>query len=1050
MNSDIRILADKRDAILLAEVGAWLHMLGKYNEEFIKNPGKHYQKFYDKLTNDESFKSLLTTNWSQKFWKIDDTHANLGDAPESFSQFMSEHTNRGKGVKNLLRILVDAHGRGSGTEKGVLNDNSYDQQDVNQTYKQVHLSSAFGHEAELIDQDALSNRKHKLYRFLEDGLSALKKSLNQNSPCSPDKWLEWRRSFIKRLNEDFSTTVGDTRRPINDVSLWDQTAATVAFFKAELAQVLLTEWKDPLKNKFKYRLLRVAFAGFNFMAQSSRIGDILERKRLIENAFNKIKCLIEVEYPLGLEIYRDTNSIVFLAPDVEDILERKDDKNKTLRQLIEEKFNGVFNGEVTIDLSPLEKSSRNVFFVGKELAKPVKPLSPTISFLKESWKVEADKCSICQVRPQGYGAELIEDYKNHASYYRNKAQKRKMCCICLERLQGRSKDWATKNLDKTIWIDEVADINGRVALIAGRFDIEHWLNGMLISTFRNPKDNCGTTFGKIDKEFNANQNTDLENLPNFMKIVDENVVKNLYPPTIGGLNNFLIRDEDLGENEFSSIPPNDNLALTVWRKPPSFARLRRVWETTQDFWRNSVESELKDIVGTVSPRLVITGDVSNPEDLGGYHVYDVELKKGVETSFVYDKNNVCFINVYNLRYLARRLGLQGNKKDLTNEEAAQEIKKHIEDKDSLDLYEDLAQHGKPTATIRKCKVTIDSHNYLPTIPILANPEQFMALVPAEKVLDIADHIKTEYEVQFSKVKNRLPLHLNIVFFNRKQPLYAVLDAANRMLARRSKFDALWEIQPINEADTQQICVHSDGRLMNNCMRIVLKRIDNSTLNQACEVFVSYGLGDPDKKDVWHPYFFAETKASDSQEFSKREYHFCAPFPNKSSYEMKDLVHVIDLKKGDRIYYSPSTLDFQFLDVTTRRYELVYENETRLLQPMESWATRSFLLEDLGILNSLWEVLSKLTSAQLQQLAGLLEDWHERWQIKQLGDKTYEAFTTYAIERAFGKRWADLAKTDQDNLIRWAVNGRLLDLLELYLKILKLKPEGDKITMEAQI
>jgi CRISPR-associated Csx11 family protein len=1048
-------LAQNRDAILLAEVGIWLHMLGKYHKKFVQVDRDLDIKIPEDLTQKfPMLDRLLRDSWPSNFWvKLpvsDLTPHNL-----SIYDFIQYHRgDREKAKKyssGLLKLVYDSHGRGSGTEKGVIFSKSYDEQDDKQTYTHVHLSSAFGYESEPIDLNQLSNRKYQLYQFLENQLTTLKDSLTPTLPWDPDRWRRWRQPFIDGLKDDFSTTVGDTRRPINDVTLWDQTAATVAFFKTELAEVLLTGWRDPLdgNNRFKYRVLRVVFDADNFIAQSPRIGDVLAREQIIKKAFGEVKYLIDVDYPLGLEIYHDTNSIVFLTPDISDLLELKDGQNKTFHQLIEERFNSVFNGEVTLDISLSSSGSRNVFFVGKEITNPVKPLSPTFSFLKESWKVATDKCSICQVRPQGYGAELIVDYKNNFHYYSQKASKRKMCCICMERLQGRSKEWATEKVNETIWIDEVADINGRIALIAGRFDLEHWLNGELISTFRNPKDYCGAKFSEIVQDLSQKPSKKLTNLPKYKMIAETFKRENI---DIKGLAELLIQDEDLGETEFSSTPDNEKLALTVWRKPPSFARLRRVWETTQDFWINSMESKLKDIVGTVNPRLVITGDVNTSDNLGDNHAYDVELKKGVETSFVYDKERGRFINVYNLRYLAKRLGLQGDKKDLTNEEAAQKIKDYIEveKKGSLDLYEDLAQSGKPikVATIRQCKVTIEQHNYLPAIPILADPEQFMALVPSEKALDIANHIRTEYEVQFSKVKNRLPLHLNIVFFNRKQPLYAALDAARRMLSRKSRHDTLWEIQSINEADAQEICTHSDGRLTNSCKRIVLKRIDANTLNQACEILVSYGLGDPNKKDVWHPYFFAETKASDVQEFSERDYHFSAPFSNKNGYEMKDLVHVIDLKKGDQIYYSPSTLDFQFLDITTRRYELVYEHEMRMLRSHESWATRSFLLEDLVIIDRLWKALSELTSAQIQQLAGLLEDWHERWQIRQLGDKTYEAFATYALQRAFGKR--SLSKTDQSDLISWAVSGRLFDLLELYLKILKLKPEGDKITMEAQI
>ncbi|NJM60600.1 MAG: hypothetical protein HC849_10975 [Oscillatoriales cyanobacterium RU_3_3] len=38
MTHDLTTLADKRDALLLAEIAAWLHMLGKFHEEFLNNP----------------------------------------------------------------------------------------------------------------------------------------------------------------------------------------------------------------------------------------------------------------------------------------------------------------------------------------------------------------------------------------------------------------------------------------------------------------------------------------------------------------------------------------------------------------------------------------------------------------------------------------------------------------------------------------------------------------------------------------------------------------------------------------------------------------------------------------------------------------------------------------------------------------------------------------------------------------------------------------------------------------------------------------------------
>ena len=1045
MTKSLEVLAKNRDALLLAETAAWLHMLGKYHEEFIGGTCSLATEIPADLTkNFPRLDELLKDNsWPSSFWKLLPV-SELKPDNLSIYDLIRYHSNKNH-QSGFLKLLWDSHGRGSGTEKGILKKDSYDKRGKKENYKHVHLASAFGSEPEPIDADRLSNKKYQLYQFLEQRLNDLEKSLKPNSSWGSGNWLQWRKPFVERLEEDFSTTVSDDRRPINDVTLWDQTAATVAFFKAELAEVLLTNWKDPLdqSNKFKYRILRVALDGASFLAQSSRIGDVLSRKQILTEAFNKVKSLMEVEYPLGLEIYHDTNSVIFLTPDISDLLELKDGQNKALYQLLEEEFysSGVFNGEVILDISLSPSGSRNVFFLGKQIAEPIKSLSPTVSFLKGTWKVTEDKCSICQVRPQGYGAGLIEGYKSKTGYYENKARKRKMCCVCMERLQGRSKNWATKELNETIWVDEVADINGRVALISGKFDLVHWLNGELISTFRNPKNDCGISFSELMQDLNRGPNKKLKELERYKKIAET------HAETIQGLKDFLIKDEDLGEPEFSFIPDNKKLALAVWRKPPSFARIRRVWETTQDFWKESVEGKLKNIISIIGPRLVITGDF-RPDNLGDYRAYAVELK-GVETSFVYDKNNNRFINVSNLRYLAKRLKIQEDKEELTDEKAAQKIEEFItreftKKKIPLVLYEELAQSGEQVeaATISQCKATIEQHNYLPVIPIATDPEQFIILIPADKALDLASHIQTEYEAQFSKVRNRLPFYLNIVFFNRKQPIYVALDAARRMLDRKSRHDELWEVQSISEADAKELCAHSNGRLTNHCKYITLKRLDDR-LNKTCNIFVSYGLGDPNKVDAWYPYFFAEAKALGTQAFSQRDHYFSAPFPDSDAYKMKDLVHAVDLKAGDQIYYAPSTLDFEFLDVTARRFELSYDEASgmRLPKADELYSTRPFLLEDLDIIQQLWKLVAEdestaITTTQLRQITEAIETKRQDWQITEPDNDTLRRFVEQTFQRAFGKRWNKVPEDQRERLILWATSGRWRDIIELEMQILK--------------
>ncbi len=1030
MTSDLTIIAKNRDALLLSEVGVWLHMLGKYHEEFVKGDHDLDIKIPDYLSSSHpSIHKLLGDSWPSDFW-VKLPVSDLNPQNLSITDFIRFHRNKKEVRKHssgLLKLLRDAHGRGSGTEKGVLVDKSYDKQGKTEKNVSIHLATAFGCESEPINLDELSKRKNDLYKFLEDRLNNLKGLLNPNSQWTVDNWLRWRQTFTDRLRKDFSTTVGDTRRPVNDATLWDQTAAIVAFFKSELAEVLLTGWKDPIttENKFKYRLLRVAFDAENFISQSPRIGDILTRKQLITSAFNEIRDLIEVKYPLGLEIYRETGKILFLVPDL-GILDFKDENNKSLRQLIGEKFEEIFKGEVTPDISLSDGGSRNVFYIRKKIQKPTTPLSPTLSFLKNSWSEKADRCTICQGRPQGYGANLVEAYKGKSSYYSQKADHRKICCICMDRLRGRSKKWVTENLGGTIWIDEVADINGRVALIAVKLDLEHWLSGEFISTFRNPKDNCGANFTQIVKDLSQESDKKLKKLDNYKKIGEK------HASTIKGLNEYLIKDEDLGESEFSSIPENEKLSLAFWRKPPSFARIRRIWDTTLNFWKD-VEESLEYSVDEVGPRLVITGNYKSG-NIGDYHSYTVELKKGVETNLLYDPERSRFILIDNLRYLASRLGLHEGEKDLSTEEAAEAIKSFIQrERPKLDLYEDVVEPGKRIATITDLKVEKENHDFLPVIPILLDPKQFMVLVPANKAMKVAQQIVKEYETQFSKVRNRLPIHLNAVFFNRKQPLYAALDAGRRMLKRKTSPKTLWKIKSIKEK--------------NYFREFVIEREDGKVINKTCKSYVDYSLGDPDKEDVWHPYFFAESKAPKSQDFSQRNHYFRSPFPNEDSHEMKDLVHVKDIVEGDKIYYYPSTFDFEFLDVTTRRYELCYNGEERIPRKRGSWPSRSFLLEDLHTMDKLWKTLSPLTSAQINQLMGLIMDWRDGWQITQFDEPTYREFSEYALRRSFGDKWDNIADENKGLLIDWTSNGRFIDVLELYMKILKFKPEED-VKMES--
>ncbi|MDK2902849.1 MAG: hypothetical protein PWQ93_768, partial [Clostridiales bacterium] len=288
---DLRILADNRDVLLPVEVAMWLHMIGKFSENFLSGDYSYATKLPDDLKSD--LVELLKEKWPNisrcKF-------ENIIKLKQEFTIKDIVEKHQGKVSNNdsgYLELMKDAHGRGSSVEKGILKKDSYHKQQEN-----VALASAFGYESGSIDCDKICERRHELYGFLKSKLMELKNHLKDHIDGTIawdlSQWLEWRSSFIERLKDDFSITVAETRKPVNDVSLWDQTMASVAFLKASLAEVLLTgEYKLPTNDvdkKQKWRTLRVALDGLELISKP-RIGAVLAYRGLINKGFDNIKHL---------------------------------------------------------------------------------------------------------------------------------------------------------------------------------------------------------------------------------------------------------------------------------------------------------------------------------------------------------------------------------------------------------------------------------------------------------------------------------------------------------------------------------------------------------------------------------------------------------------------------------------------------------------------------------------------------------------------------------------------------------------------------------------
>jgi len=1027
MTHDLTDLANKRDALLLAEVAAWLHMLGKFHENFLRGQHDLDVKIPPDLKGSyTNLDHLLQDSvWSGGIWNGFGVAEFQADSL-SFFHFIKEHRNRNV-AEGLLKLMWDAHGRGSGIEKGVLNRFAPGQTDI------VYPSTAFGTETNAIDLNELYNERNYLYDFLQKNIETLKNSL----ATSNLNWQEFRHDFISTIEKYFRHTVAETRRPLNDVSLFNQTAGSVAFLKALLAQNLLAGWKEPVTNiiadKYHWRLLRVGLDGLAFWSDSVRIGDLLGRKQLITEALTEVQDVIEEKYPLGLEIYRDENGSIFLVPDIDDLLDATVKSGCSLYEHLQEIANHQFNGEVCWTLN-LSARTRNTLKFGRlATSQPDKPTA-NYEWIAPYWNIEEkrDICPVCSLRPIGSSEEAL---------------KLKVCDTCSARRTTRAKEW-TQNLAKTIWIDEVADSNGRIALIVGRFELESWLTGEAFNSMvsSNPESK------RWQKPIKTKQhNCKYQELLNDIEIALQKTTKKKRQFTGGTLLDGLVQadvrgvpkghnhfqpfydlqvtDTDLGEGRTTEDP--FVLALAMMRQNPSFARLQRVWRTTQQFWQTVLADAS---LPKVECRLELTIESSNlDQPLANLGNYDLVLGTTKLSVLKYDSK---LITIDNLYYLAKQLGAKTEELK-SNQSAVEFVRQQLQNQQVS--IEEPTGYGKSNTLRGKLNisnVTFNSTEYSPVIPILAEPRTFMALVPAEKSLDVIRTIKTKYEREMGKVRNRLPLHLGVVYFRRRTPLRAAIDAGRQMLSYKSpENEQLWQVQSKDKGqlppEKQELA--NGTQQFNEIITLKLTKGDHTITWH-----VPAKMGDGTTDDEWYPYVFLETNDDDNKVTTERKRAIKSQRPGTT--DPCWLVHAGDLKEGDQIYFTPSTFDFEFLDTTARRFEIYYdENGCRPRQ------TRPFYLEDLDRFQTLWDILKNLETSQRHQVIYTIEATRELWyghnEKESLTDSVFEQFVTDTLANATwiknkDKTWQNLSNEERQQLIQAGVRGELADLAELHLEILK--------------
>lgn len=895
-SSKLEDLRKYRQRILMAEVIALLHDIGKLSGQFIDQKSSsptpstrdfEHERAIEAISDfvDAQFLNILISLNFRNFLRFKgiESREHLGRVLD-----LILYHDKGKHSAFLVRLLNRCDGIDSGADKGTTRDEGLPQQ-AKQASDQTFISTAFGLESEVwrIDLHESDSLRLELTKRIAQELQKLVRDIGYSH-----------RHLLEIVRDYFQKGLGETRRSANDVTLWDHSFSVATLYKTAISQLL---YNDSLNiEDLRWRILRVNFDVLGLYGKAISIADLLGYQEAVRRACEKVKRLVEEEYPLGNEVYQDTTGIYFTFPDVdlppelaEEIRRRVEEVEPELAPRIAVgKGTGNTAGEQLRTMLAEQRQKAR-----RELVAPFEEANLSPSW-QEKWENLAqgrwEICPVCRLRP--------------------KREDKEICGHCEKRRRSRIEVWLGHPAG-TIWMDEIADHNGRVALIVGKFGLEGWLSGDLVRT-------------------------------------------------------MLVRAvEDDPEGCRS--------------KNPSPARLRRVWETCRKFWTDTVEGKIltDHPYGRRTPsqalrnvRMFVTPDIRT--DWQENFPYDGTVE-GRPISLLWDKGKGHFITIMNLQLSAGE--------DETLDELADSWKgRKVE----------VRVPGFPRQ-VRRFRIEDavpapgDFGRYRPYLPLLESPDRFLCLVPAHDALDIARKVRSEYVEQMGKVQDRLPLFLGLVFFPRKMPLTAAMDAGTRMLEECVLTGETWKVECVKPTDDMKCYVRlsSEGRRL--------------------EYRVPVRMGDGTTEDIWYPYFFFEGDPGE------RRLRF--------QLDGRWLVHVCDLKEDDRVRVWPSKFSYTFLEHTARRFAFDPERDV-------------MLLDELPRMMKMWEDICRkedMTDTKLHAVWSLLDAKWDLWMPD--GHEAFEELVNTTL-----KREGILGVTVEDMLA-----GRFQRCLELHLRILRRKVKEER-------
>lgn len=1002
-------LRQHRPLLLACEAIGWLHMTGKAKVDFLRDPeGKaeyNFKKWHQALQTplDQTF-GWLDHYLQQvyKEWTLPGKPPNLANLLQSMFQDFAE----GQSKKNLVALLQAGHAMASGIEKNLPKATS---EYLGQDATHMWLSTAFGQPARnlLVDPpELLTGTGWKRLLVQIERLLADLKELGSSTPPHSDSdikgWWLWRENAVGRdgwLRKAFSSTLAETRLPNNDVTLFDQSYVAASLFKSAAAGAILEgssfPWKNKgLKQQTQWRLLTVGIGADHYEARAVKIGDWTGARLALDDFFEKVRTLVEVDLAVGSLLYADGAVCIFSFPG-----ERFDHQSQggnlqidNWKDWLAEQIDDLVR-EANLETPPycsISEPSRALVGITAEIREARKTMAVP---LHRYWNIvdkgtgDGHVCPVCLVRSNA-----------------TKSNKQRPCKPCKNRRTHRLDMWRQETLGSdTIWMTEVADANDRVALVTMSLDIKPWLAGTRLDSLRTQAISEWRKFNPVlkshsnpidpHKPFDGLLQYIRGKLTTFDK--DDPVLSNLqegykhhtdWPSFFSKIVEDRVSDDRPEWDPKNSDQNSRWLTHQFFRKLASPGRIYRFQRQAEDFFE-SLLVEFRALAAANQNRwrirrLVIKPDNGSSGSLEVRQVYNGR-HGDAPISLLYQKQSGDFLTICNL---ARLLQTEQSKDSLSGR--------------TLDLKCD-DDNEEPKKLVIK-SVTDDAGHlsvYHPVIPLELSPVRFRVLLPLKTASGCVDRAFEVWNNAFSRVWDRLPLRIGVVAFPRKTPFQAVIEAARTI---EDDLDTIekpetWRAAgcETRERITALSLVPPDGR---HELRTVQVRLSDG------------------REDVFYPYLAVED----------REVRFPLDFqhPNGSTYR-----HAKDLRCGDGILVHPSFIATVFMGDTAKRFE-----------PVEKWKHR---LVEWKRMRDIWKLIEDLDPSQtaLRSAWSELVDRREAWQDSHGAwlDGGQEAWLDL-VRAVFHKRLG--ARSACLETLVWAARDGLLDWsLEWHLSVLKKQASG---------